>query len=105
MNDWDPLFERPRLESVRANNLELSQATASGFIRWAGLTFWTSPWREKSRRSKRSNRILKIASTWASFSTTIPAATWVSCQPGHCFYFGIDEVEPFTPDTSPSEAT
>jgi hypothetical protein len=105
MNDWDPLFDRPRLECVRANDLELRPG-------------------DRVRLHPRGRAdILDIAlegktATIEAIEQDFEDRVYLGVvldddpgrdlgqlrQPGHCFYFGIEEVELFQPDSSSSEA-
>ena len=79
MNDWNPIFDQPRLASLRVNGVELKPGDRVRLRPRAAQTSWTWPWTARSRRSKQSNRILKSECTLASFWTMIPAGTWESC--------------------------
>ena len=105
MNDWDPFLDRPRLESVRANNLELKPGDR---VRLHPLG------RADILDMALEGKIAMIEAIEQDFEDRVYLGVVLDDdpgrdlgqlrQPGHCFYFGIDEVEPFQPDTSSSEA-
>ena len=101
MNDWNPLIHQPRLESLhvngqklklgdrvrvhplgRADILDLALDGKTGTIEaieqdfeervYLGIVLDDDPGRDLGQLR----------------------------QPGHCFYFGIDEVEPYNPGSS-----
>ncbi len=104
-NDWDPLFDRPRLESVRANGHELKPGDR---VRLHPLG------RADILDMALAGKTATIEAIEQDFEERVYLGVVLDDdpgrdlgqmrQPGHCFYFGIEEVELFQGDSSSSEA-
>jgi hypothetical protein len=106
MNDWDPLFDRPRLESVRANDLELKPGDRVRLHPLGRADILDIALEGKTATIEAIEQDFEDRVYLGVVLDDDPGRDLGQLrQPGHCFYFGIDEVEPLQPDTSPSEAT
>jgi hypothetical protein len=98
MNDWSALFDRPRLERIKANGFELAQGDR---VRLHPLG------RADVLDVALDGKVGTIEAIEQDFEERIYLAVVLDDdpgrdlgrlrQPGHCFYFGIEEVEPIEP--------
>lgn len=105
MNEWDPFFDRPRLERLCINGLEFKPGD-----------------RVRLRPLGRAD-ILDMALDGKTATIEAIEQDFEECvylgvvldddpgrdlgqmrQPGHCFYFGIEEVQPVQQELRSSEA-
>ena len=106
MNDWDPLFDRPRLECVRVDGLLVKQGDR---VRLHPIG------RADILDIALDGKIATIEAIEQDFEERVYLGVVLDDdpgrdlgqlrQPGHCFYFGIEEIEPLLPRSTPSEAT
>jgi hypothetical protein len=100
MNDeWDPLFDRPRLDRLAINGVPIKPGDR---VRLHPLG------RADIMDLALDGKIATIAAIEQDFEERIYLGVVVDDdpgrdlgqlrQPGHCFYFGIEEVEPLLPD-------
>ena len=95
MSDWNPLIDRPRLESLRVSGLELKLGDR---VRLHPLG------RSDILDMALEGKTATIAAIEQDFEERIYLAVVVDDdpgqdlgqlrQPGHCFYFGMEEVKP-----------
>ena len=106
MNDWDPFFDRPRLESVRANGLELKPGDRVRLHPLGRADILDMALEGKTATIEAIEQDFEDRVYLGVVLDDDPGRDLGQLrQPGHCFYFGIDEVEPFQPDSSSSEAS
>jgi hypothetical protein len=94
MSDWNPLLDRPRLENLRVNGLELKPGDR---VRLHPLG------RSDILDMVLEGKTATITAIEQDFEERIYLAVVVDDdpgqdlgqlrQPGHCFYFGLEEVE------------
>jgi hypothetical protein len=106
MNEWKPLIDQPRLESLRVNGLELKPGDR---VRLHPLG------RADILDIALEGKTATIEAIEQDFDERVYLGVVLDDdpgrdlgqlrQPGHCFYFGIEEVELFPPDSSSSEAS
>jgi hypothetical protein len=94
MNDWNPLLERPRLERIQANGREM---THGDHVRL----------RPNSRADILDVALAGKTGTIEAIEQDYEGRIYLAVvldddpgrdlgrlrQPGHCFYFGVEEVE------------
>jgi hypothetical protein len=105
MNDWDPLFDRPRLERLRVNGHEFKQGDQVRLHPLGRADILDIALDGKTARIEAIEQDLEERVYLGVVLDDDPGRDLGQLrQPGHCFYFGIEEVEPFRPDSSSSEA-
>jgi hypothetical protein len=105
MNDWEQFFDRPRLESLRVNGIDLKQGDR---VRLHPLG------RADILDMALDGKTATIEAIEQDFDERVYLGVVLDDdpggdlgrlrQPGHCFYFGVEEVEPIQPNSSSSEA-
>jgi hypothetical protein len=98
MNEWNPLFDRPRLERIQASGHELKQGDR---VRLHPVG------RADILDVALDGRIGTVEAIEQDFEERVYLAVVLDDdpgrdlgrlrQPGHCFYFGIEEVELIQP--------
>jgi hypothetical protein len=106
MNDWDPLFDRPKFERLRVNGLEFKPGDR---VRLHPLG------RADILDMALDGKTATIEAIEQDFEERVYLGVVLDDdpgrdlgqmrQPGHCFYFGIDEVELFPPESSSNETS
>jgi hypothetical protein len=101
MNDWDPLSERPRLDSVRVADVVIKPGDR--------VRLWPLG-RSDILDIALEGKIAVVDSIEQDFEDRIYLAVIVDDdpgqdlgrmrQPGHRFFYGIDEVEPLFEETT-----
>jgi hypothetical protein len=98
MNDWDPLFDRPRLERLRVSGIELKPGDR---VRLHPMG------RADILDMALDGKTAMIEAIEQDFEERVYVGVVLDDdpgrdlgqlrQPGHCFYFGVEEIEPFQP--------
>jgi hypothetical protein len=104
MNDFNPFLERPRLEHVRINGLQVKQGDR---VRLHPIG------RADILDIALDGKIATIEAIEQDFEERVYLGVVLDedpgrdlgqlRQPGHCFYFGIEEVEPLPPRSTASD--
>jgi hypothetical protein len=104
MNDLNPFLERPRLESVRVNGLDVKQGDR---VRLHPVG------RADIMDIALDGKIATIEAIEQDFEERVYLGVVLDDdpgrdlgqlrQPGHCFYFGIEEIEPFPTQSNSRE--
>ena len=105
MNDWNPMIEQPRLERVRIDGVELRQGDRVVLHPLGRADILDLALHGKTATIEAIEQDFEDRVYLGVVLDDDPGRDLGQLrQPGHCFYFGIDEVEPFEPETSPREA-
>jgi hypothetical protein len=102
MNDWNPFYDqRPRLKSLRVSGINLKPGDRVR-LRPQG--------RADILDMALDGKIATIEAIEQDFEERVYLGVILDDdpgrdlgkmrQPGHCFFFGVDEVEPFEPNSS-----
>jgi hypothetical protein len=105
MNDWNPLIDQPRIESLQINGDKLKRGDR---VRVRPLG------RADILDLALDGKVGTIEAIEQDFDDRVYLGIVLDDdpgrdlgqlrQPGHCFYFGVDEVEPFNPGSRSSKA-
>jgi hypothetical protein len=94
MNDWNPLRDRPRLEGVWVNGLELKPGDRVRLHPYGRSDILDLALEGKTAMIEAIEQDLEERVYLAIVVDDDPGRDLGRLrQPGHCFYFGIDEVE------------
>jgi hypothetical protein len=106
MNDWNPLFDRPRLEGVCVNGLELKPGARVRLHPLGRADILDIALEGKTATIEAIEQDFEERVYLGVVLDDDPGRDLGKLrQPGHCFYFGIAEVELFQPEASSSEAS
>jgi hypothetical protein len=106
MNDWDPLFDRPRLESVRAGGLELRPGDRVRLHPLGRADILDMALEGKTATIEAIEQDFEERVYLGVVLDDDPGRDLGQMrQPGHCFYFGIEEVELFEGDSNSGDVS
>jgi hypothetical protein len=99
MNDWNAFFDRPRLERIQAGGFELRPGDRVRLHPLGRADILDVAMEGKTGTIEAIEQDLEERIYLAVVLDDDPGRDLGRLrQPGHCFYFGIEEVEPIQPD-------
>jgi hypothetical protein len=94
MDDWNPLFDRPRLERIQANGVELTHGDRVRLHPLGRADILDVALEGKTGTIEAIEQDFEERIYLAVVLDDDPGRDLGHLrQPGHCFYFGIEEVE------------
>ncbi len=101
MNDWNPMIEQPRLERVRIDGVELGQGDRVVLHPLGRADILDLALDGKTATIEAIEQDFDERVYLGVVLDDDPGRDLGQLrQPGHCFYFGLDEVEPFKPGST-----
>jgi len=101
MNDWNPLIDRPRLERLWVDGLELKPGDRVRLRPQGRADILDMALKGKTATIEAIEQDFEERVYLGVVLDDDPGRDLGQMrQPGHCFYFGIDEVELFQPGSS-----